>query len=164
MGRASSRPRGQHRPGQGLEPHQITFGLPQSTAFCEPLIHNGRMFLINTGKANAFIRQHAAVNRLSFDKTMRTQAHHTKKALQLPTAAESCCDIPLTFLKALGPMAKSELLSIFNESFSKGGWPGIWKEATILPLKKAGKPSPRRSGAGERTSLWKSAKLCSAAS
>ncbi len=37
-------------------------------------------------------------------------------------------------------MAKTELLSIFNESFSKGVVPGIWKEATILPLKKAGKP------------------------
>ncbi len=49
-------------------------------------------------------------------------------------------DIPPTFLKALGPTAKTELLSIFNESFSKGDVPGIWKEATILPLKKAGKP------------------------
>ncbi len=50
-------------------------------------------------------------------------------------------DIPPTFLKALGPTAKTELLSIFNDSFSKGVVPGIWKEATILPLKKAGKPS-----------------------
>ncbi len=37
-------------------------------------------------------------------------------------------------------MAKAELLSIFNESFSKGFVPGIRKEATILPMKKAGKP------------------------
>ncbi len=80
------------------------------------------------------------MNRLSFDKTERTQARHLKKALQLPTAAESCCspftireldiaihamrtkvaagpdDTPSSFLKALGPMAKAELLSIFNES------------------------------------------------
>ncbi len=83
------------------------------------------------------------MNRLSFDKTERTQARHLKKALQLPTAAESCCspftisdldiaihamrrkgaagpdDIPPTFLKALDPMAKAGLLSNFNESFSK---------------------------------------------
>ncbi len=89
-------------------------------------------------------RLRSAVNRLAFDKTERTQARHLKKALQLPTAAESCCspltirkldiaihairrkgatgpdDIPPTILKALGPMAKAELLSIFNESFSKG--------------------------------------------
>ncbi len=49
-------------------------------------------------------------------------------------------DIPPTFFKALGPMAKTELLSIFNESFSKGVVPGIWKKVTIFPLKKAGKP------------------------
>ncbi len=49
-------------------------------------------------------------------------------------------DVPSTFLKALSPMAKAELLSIFNESFSKGVVPGIWKDATILPLKKAGEP------------------------
>ncbi len=106
------------------------------------------------------VQQYAAVNRLSFDKTERTQAPHLKKALQLPTAAESCCSpfticeldaaihamrskgaagpdgIPPTFLKALGPIAKAELLSIFNESFSKGVVPGIWKETTILPLKR----------------------------
>ncbi len=37
-------------------------------------------------------------------------------------------------------MVKCELLSIFNESFFKGVVPGIWKEVTILPLKKVGKP------------------------
>ncbi len=133
---------------------------PHSTAFCEPLIHNGRTFLTNTWRANAFVQQYAAVNRFSFDKSERTQTRHLKKALQLPTAAESCCspftireidiaihamrskgaagpdDIPPTFLEALGPMAKTELLSIFNESFSKGVVPGICKEATILRLKK----------------------------
>ncbi len=47
-------------------------------------------------------------------------------------------DTPPTFLKALGPMAKAEILSIFNESISKGMVPGIWKAAPILPLKTAG--------------------------
>ncbi len=74
------------------------------------------------------------MNRLSFDKTESTQARHLKKALQLPTAAESWCspftireldiaihamgencaagpdEIPPTFLKTLVPMAKTELL------------------------------------------------------
>ncbi len=82
------------------------------------------------------------MNRHVFDKTERTQARHLKQALHLPTVAESCCsaftireldtsihdmrskgaagpdDIPLTFLKAFGPMAKAELLSIFYECFS----------------------------------------------
>ncbi len=47
-------------------------------------------------------------------------------------------DTPPTFLKALGPMGKAELLSIFNETISKGVVLGIWKAATILPLKTAG--------------------------
>ncbi len=46
-------------------------GSHHSTTFCEPIIHNGRTFLTNTGKANAFVQQYAAVNRLSFDKTER---------------------------------------------------------------------------------------------
>ncbi len=49
-------------------------------------------------------------------------------------------DIPPTFLKALGPRARQELLDIFNLSFTTGESPQIWKIAIILPLKKAGKP------------------------
>ncbi len=48
-------------------------------------------------------------------------------------------DIPPSFLKALCPQAKSELLEIFNSSFATGASPHIWKRAVILPLKKAGK-------------------------
>ncbi len=48
--------------------------------------------------------------------------------------------IPLTFLQALGPRARQELLDIFNLSFSTGKSPQIWKIAIIVPLKKAGKP------------------------
>ncbi len=102
------------------------------------------------------------MNRLSFDETEPLQARNLNKTLQLPTAAELCClpftireldtaihvmrskgvagpdNTPPTFLKALGPMAKAKLFSIFNESTSKGVVPGIWKEAAILPLKTAG--------------------------
>ncbi len=78
---------GQPRPNQILEPLSSS---PHSSAFSEPLIYNGHMFLTKTGKANAFVQQYAAVSRLSFEKIERTQARHLKKALQLPTAAESC--------------------------------------------------------------------------
>ncbi len=107
-----------------------------------------------SGKTNAFVQQYTAVNRLTLNKSESSQACHLKKALQLPTAAEPYCspftireldtikhamrskgavgrdDIPLPFLRALGPTAKAELGSIFNESFSKDAIPGIWKEAT----------------------------------
>ncbi len=52
-------------------------------------------------------------------------------------------DIPPTFLKALGPRARQELLDIFNPSFSTGKSPQVWTIAIILPLKKAGKPPGR---------------------
>ncbi len=89
------------------------------------------MPLTNTGKANAVVQQYAAVNLVTFDKTEHSQARHLNKALQLLTAAESRCspftfreldtaihamqskgdagsdDFPPTFLKALGPMAKT---------------------------------------------------------
>ncbi len=68
-----------------------------------------------------------------------TTAYHSQHAMR-GKGAEGPDEISPTFPKALSPMAKAELLSIFNESFSKGVMPGIWKEVTILPLKKAGKP------------------------
>ncbi len=46
-------------------------------------------------------------------------------------------NIPPTFLNALGPRAKGELLEIFDCSFATGTSPPIWKRAVILPLKKA---------------------------
>ncbi len=64
-------------------------GSPHSTAFCEPLIYNGRTFLTNTGKANVFVQQYADVNCLLLDKTECSQAHQLNKALQLQTTAES---------------------------------------------------------------------------
>ncbi len=88
-------------------------GSTHSTAFCDPLLHNGRAFLTNTGKANGFVQQYAAVNRLSFDKTERSQARHLKKALQLLT----------TLLPLLGPMARAELCVVTIMSVQPGGLP-----------------------------------------
>ena len=48
-------------------------------------------------------------------------------------------NIPHSFLKALGPLALQELLSIFNSSFSLAYCPRIWRVAIIIPLLKAGK-------------------------
>ncbi len=35
-------------------------GFPASTAFSEPLVHNGRTFTTNQGKVNAFMKAYAA--------------------------------------------------------------------------------------------------------
>ncbi len=47
-------------------------GSPHSTAFFEHLNHNCRTLLKNARKANAYVEQYAAMNRLAFGKTMRT--------------------------------------------------------------------------------------------
>ncbi len=44
-------------------------GFPASTAFNEPLVHNGRTLTTKQGKANAFMKAYAAVNRLNFSRT-----------------------------------------------------------------------------------------------
>ena len=48
-------------------------------------------------------------------------------------------EIPPSFLKALGPLAKRALLKIFNLSFDNADVPQMWRRAIIIPLLKAGK-------------------------
>ena len=52
-------------------------------------------------------------------------------------------DIPPSFLKELGPLAKGVLLGIFNESFNESFCPQLWRSAIIVPLIKQGKPPGR---------------------
>ncbi len=65
-------------------------GTPAST-FAEPLLQKGRTFTTNRGKANAFMKQNAAVNRLRFNKEERSRIRQLKSTLKSPTAGESCC-------------------------------------------------------------------------
>ncbi len=135
-------------------------GTPSTATFAEPLLYKGRNFTTNRGKANAFMKDCTAVNRLRFNKEERNCIRQLKSS----NAGESCCtalrkeeldktilqmsakgapgpdDIPPTFFKALGPRARQELLDIFNLSFSNGKSPQIWKIAIILSLRKAEKP------------------------
>ncbi len=115
--------------------------------FAEPLLHKGQTFTTNQGKANAFMKEYAVVNRLRFNKEERNRIRQLKSMLKSPTAGESCCaalrkddldeailqmrvnsapgsdDIPFTFITALGPRATQELLDIVNLSFSTGKSP-----------------------------------------
>ncbi len=125
------------------------------------MVHNGRTFTTNQGKTNAFMKAYAAVSRLNFSRTERSRIRQLKEVLRSPTVDEACCqpsseldrairqmtskgapgpdDIPPTFLKALDPRTKSELLDTFNCSFATGTSPQIWKRAIILKIKKTEK-------------------------
>ena len=48
-------------------------------------------------------------------------------------------DIPPSFIKALGPIALTALLKLFNESFDEAACPQVWRNAIIVPLLKMGK-------------------------
>ena len=140
-------------------------GTPNTNSPNEVLVVNGKTISSNVKKADAFIEQYADVSRLSFTKEERDENRKAKVMLrggqnvndrstlkfemhELETAirktrtkgAQGCDDIPPSFLKALGPVAKSELLDIFNQSFQEGHTPQVWRYAAIIPLLKAGKP------------------------
>ena len=50
-------------------------------------------------------------------------------------------DITPAFLKELGPLALQELLELSNLSLRNAECPQGWRDATIIPLLKAGKPA-----------------------
>ncbi len=64
---------------------------PSSSIFAEPLLHKGRTSTTNQGKANAFLKEYAAVNRLRFNKEERNRIRQLKSTLKSPTAGKSCC-------------------------------------------------------------------------
>ena len=140
-------------------------GTPDNNSPNEALKHKGRIITSNKQKANIFAQHYAAVSKLHFTPKERAINRRLKKILSSPTANNLSCiqftmeeleaaihkmrrkgaagsdNIPPSFLKALGPSAKSELLNIFNASFKRGKVPQIWRDAIIIPLLKLGKPA-----------------------
>ncbi len=58
-------------PGHSWRTIKALWGFPASTVFSEPLVHYGRTFTSNQGKANAFMKGYAAVNRLNILQNRR---------------------------------------------------------------------------------------------
>ncbi len=78
-------------PAQTWRTTKALSSFPASTAFSEPLVHNGRTFTTNQGKANAFMKAYAAVNRLNFSRTERSRIRQLKEVRRSPTVDEACC-------------------------------------------------------------------------
>ena len=140
-------------------------GTPGDSAPNEAMIHEGKVITTSAGKANAFMSHYASVSRLSFTKEERVRNRECKGMLRSSSVDGEQCrefsmrelesainkmkakgaagpdDIPPTFLKALGPVAKEHLLEIFNESFRSGFCAQVWRNAIIISLLKAGKPA-----------------------
>ncbi len=76
-----------------------------STAFSEPLVHNGRTITTNQGKANAFMKAYATVNRLNFSRTERSRIRHLKEVPRSLTVDEAYCQ----------PFQLSELIVLYGK-------------------------------------------------
>ena len=142
-------------------------GCPQTNNTNEVLLHNGRTITSNERKANIFLQHYAKVSNISFTKEERGEIRQFKKQRAAPSVDDESTmpfsmneltkaikkskkkgaagpdDIPPTFLKALKANALTELLDIFNSSFNGADVPQTWRNATIIPLLKAGKPASR---------------------
>ena len=129
------------------------------------MVHGKSRLISNRAKANVFSSHYASVSRLHFNKEERTTNRLAKQMLGSCGADdnESCSpltmpelkkaiqrmrgkgapgpdDIPPSFIKALGPTALTVLLNLFNDSFNGATIPQVWRNATIIPLLKKGKP------------------------
>ena len=133
----------------------------------EILRTDGREYASPVAKADAFMRQCAAVSRLKLDRTERLRKMLLQRRLAADSADPVSCqpftlvelmtalgemkekaaagpdEIPPRFLKELGPVAVDLLLVIFNRSWEDGFCPQSWRDAEIIPLLKKGKPASR---------------------
>ena len=128
-----------------------------------------RVVTTDRDKANEYIKEYASVSRLPQDKRDREKGAEVKDAIRQPCSAcegqrtgfcglftlkdldralrkiqcgKSPGDDQITndHLKHLGPHGRKSLLHIINVSWKQGRLPKDWKRATIIPIKKAGKP------------------------
>ena len=61
-----------------------------------------------------------------------------------PDTAPGRDRITYSMLRHLGPVGRRALLTLFNESLASGSPPACWKDATIVPIPKAGQPKALR--------------------
>ena len=135
-------------------------GRPDSCSPNEAIRRGDTIIVSNHAEADAFATHYAKISKLEL-----TKLREAKRWMQAPSADECAAadfnmddlnraikkmrsrgaadpdEVPLTFLKALGPAAKEELLSIFNQCFNEAEVPQPWRNATIIALLKMGKPA-----------------------
>ena len=130
------------------------------------IMHNDRDLHSDQAKAHAFIAHYADVSRLQISSEERRSVNlPARKALFSPSAdtveardftmselntaiaaakskgAAGPDQISPSFLKHLGPIAKSYFLYIINCSWHSGTCPQSWRTAHIIPILKPNKPA-----------------------
>ena len=128
----------------------------------DKLVHEGREYVTNKVKVDAFLQRFTATSRLSIPKACRIK-NSVRRSLTGPIV-EDPSSIPCNtaemsnaitsmkgapgkdkihprFIKAMGPIASSFMLRIFNDSWKTGSCPASWMEAIIVPILKKCKPA-----------------------
>ena len=135
----------------------------------EALLVKSKVLHSDRQKADAFAKYYAQQSKLTFTKEERDTNRASKKLLQTATVSEECSqdfteaelkkglrrmrtkgtagpdEITPAFIKAFGPAARKELLDLFNRSWNESVCPQVWRNATIIPLLKPGKPASEMS-------------------
>ncbi|PAA62320.1 hypothetical protein BOX15_Mlig029675g1 [Macrostomum lignano] len=142
-------------------------GTPDSNCPNEALQVGNKVLTDPRDKANAFAKQYASVSRYHISHSDRATIREAKAILRLPlplpgsthdgyaaiteqeldsaiqhqraNGAAGADEVTPRFIKALGPLARAELLSLFNWSFQHAAVAQSWRTAIIIPLLKAGK-------------------------
>ena len=153
-----------------LNPHKILITIKSlsgmSTAIIrnKTLVHEGREYVTNKAKADAFLQRYAATSKLSLPKACRIKNSVRRSligpivedpsSIQFNAAEMSNAIISMTvkgapgkdkihprFINAMGPIASSFMLRIFNDSWKTESCPVSWREAIIVPILKKDKPA-----------------------
>jgi hypothetical protein len=149
---------------------KVVRGLSGSTSSCgrnEILNHRGKSILSDRGKAEAFMSDYARVSRLRIPKSGRCVASDVADRRKIPSpvseeespfsgteltnalrsmkskGAPGGDGICPSFLQNLGETGRALLLELLNHSWVEGELPQSWRDATIIPLLKSGKPADR---------------------
>ena len=141
-------------------------GSPDANSPNEAMVQGGRLITSNKRKADLFARHFSEVGKIHFSKADRAENRALKGRLRLirsearvdsppaismqefkraiasmqPRGAPGPDKVSPSFLKHLGPRAMSQLLRLFNLSYTQANTPQSWRNATIIPILKHNKP------------------------
>lgn len=143
-------------------------GTSNDTTTSEAIEHQGKLLTTDMQKANGFITQYANVSKEKMDKNERKMKINASKKMneyqtsdqdkvyendfiinELEEAIKAMDgskaggqdDIPPEALKHLSNKGNQYLLKIINQSWRTHSIPQVWKNATIIPIPKPGKPT-----------------------
>jgi hypothetical protein len=116
---------------------------------------DGRMIKDDKGKAEAWASRNARISTSNKENPEADEVNITQMVDYIPLTMEEFDaslreqnngratgpdEVPIEFIRALGPKARKKLLDIVNESVSRGVLPDDWLDGIWVPVWKPSKP------------------------